>query len=270
MVHGARVACGGDQAGARLRGVAGGAVTPYYDHGGVTIYHGDCRDVLPALSAVADLVFSSPPYPGAKMWQLDDTELFRLNEAAIRASVDRLRDGGVLAWQVADVPSGDHGVMQTTTTTQLLVQDLGLKWRTHIIWDKGITNPLPAPVFMRRPAVLHLTHEHVLVFHKGGWTPREKTWRKGLRGDWRLKSVWTIAPESAKASGHKAPFPIKLANRVLDLFSLEADLILDPFMGSGTTLVAAKNLGRRAIGIEIEERYCEIAAKRLSQEVLAL
>jgi DNA modification methylase len=244
---------------------------PYYEHAGITIYHGDCREVLPMLEPNSvQLVFSSPPYPGAKMWGMSDGDLFSLNESALTESHRVLDDGGVMAWQVADVPSGDHGVMQTTTTTTTthVCNQLGMKWRTHIIWDKGITNPLPAPCFMRRPAVLHLTHEHVLVFHKGGWTPREKKWREGMTGDWRLRSVWTIGPESATAAGHKAPFPEELAIRVLDLFSLEGDTVLDPFCGSGTTLKVAKNMDRRAIGIEIEEKYCEIAAKRLSQEVL--
>ncbi len=210
-------------------------MTPYYSEAGIQIFHGDCLEVLPGLAPeIAHLVLTSPPYPGASMWGQTPGDLLALNELAIVGSVRALRDGGVLAWQVADVPAGDHGVMQTTTTTtQLAVQRLGLKWRTHIIWDKGITNPLPAPCFMRRPAVLHLTHEHVLVFHKGGWTPRERTWRKGLSGDWRLRSVWTIAPESAKAIGHKAPFPMDLALRCLDLFSIDGDTVLDPFIGLG-------------------------------------
>ena len=245
-------------------------MTPYYSHGGITIYHGDCREILPLLPKV-QLIFTSPPYPGAKMWGLDDSTLWKLNEAALNLSIDALADGGVLAWQVADVPAGDHGVMLTTTTTTTqVVYQRGLKWRSHIIWDKGITNPLPAPCFMRRPAVLHLTHEHVLVFHKDDWRPREPKWRAGLTGDWRLRSVWTIAPESAKAWGHLAPFPIELARRVIDLFSLEGETVCDPFCGTGTSLFVAQQLGRRAIGIEIEERYCEIAVKRLAQEVLPL
>ena len=245
-------------------------MTPYYQDAAVTLYHGDCREILPQLPECAELVFTSPPYPGAKMWNMTEAELWALNEAAIDWSIKALRDGGVLAWQVADVPAGDHGVMLTTTTTTTTqaVYQRGLKWRSHIIWDKGITNPLPAPCFMRRPAVLHLTHEHVLVFHKGDWKPREAHWRPGLRGDWRLRSVWTIGPESAKAWDHLAPFPEELARRVLDLFSLEEETVLDPFTGTGTVLRVAKDLGRRAIGIEIEEKYCYIAAKRLEQETL--
>lgn len=243
----------------------------YYADSAVTLYCGDCRDLLPLLAESSDLVFTSPPYPGAAMWNTSNEELVALNLSALNGSIDALRDGGVLAWQVADVPNGDHGVMTTTTTTTTkAVYQRGLKWRSHIVWDKGITNPLPPPSFMRRPAVLHLTHEHVLVFHKGAWRPRESHWRAGLTGDWRLRSVWALNPESATAWKHLAPFPIALARRVIDLFSLEDDTVLDPFMGTGTTLEAAKNLHRRAIGIEIEPRYCEIAVKRLRQEVLPL
>jgi site-specific DNA-methyltransferase (adenine-specific) len=248
-------------------------VKPYYEQDGIVIYHGDCREVLPNLRESCELVFTSPPYPGAKMWKMDDADIWALNLAVIDGSIDAIREGGVLAWQVADVPSGDHGVMTTTTTTTTTTHAVcqrGLKWRSHIIWDKGITNPLPPACFMRRPAVLHLTHEHVLVFHKGGWTPREKHWRVGMSGDWRLRSVWTIAPESASAIGHIAPFPEKLSRRVIDLFSLEGETVLDPFCGSGTTLLSAKMTGRKAIGIEVEERYCEIAVKRLAQGALPL
>jgi site-specific DNA-methyltransferase (adenine-specific) len=81
-----------------------------------------------------------------------------------------------------------------------------------------------------------------------------------------VDDVWRIPFESG--SEHPAPFPLKLATRAIS--STNAALVLDPFMGSGTTLRAAKDLGRKAIGIELEERYCEIAAKRLGQEVLAL
>lgn len=243
----------------------------FHEELGITLYCGDCRMILPELAESAELVFTSPPYPGAAMWNATDADLFALNEDAIDGSIKALKDGGVLAWQVADVPAGEQGVMRTTTTTtNHAVCQRGLKWRTHIIWDKGVPGPMPPPSFMRRPAIVHLTHEHILVFHKGGWAPREPTWRRGLTGSWRCASVWHIKPDSARAWGHVAPFPEELARRALDLWSIEGETVLDPFAGTGTVLSVAKILGRRAIGIEIEPRYCEIAVKRLRQEVLPL
>lgn len=243
-------------------------MTPFYEQDGIVLYHGDCREVLPALPPVASLVLSSPPYPGAEMWEASNEELFALNEAALRGSVDCLIDGGVLAWQIADVPNGNHGVLTTTTTTQYVCQQLGLTWRSHIIWDKGVTDPLPPLCFRRRPALVSITHEHILVFHKGDWLPREKQARSGLSGAWRVQSTWRIQPDVGRKTGHKAAFPMTLAERAIDLWSIEGETVLDPFAGSGTTLVAAKALGRKAIGIELEEKYCDLAVRRLAQGVL--
>jgi site-specific DNA-methyltransferase (adenine-specific) len=82
-----------------------------------------------------------------------------------------------------------------------------------------------------------------------------------------LTTVWRITPRP-QGIDHPCPFPIEIPSRIIQMYSLPGHTVIDPFMGSGTTLVAAKNLGRRAIGIELEEKYCEIAATRLSQQVL--
>ena len=84
-----------------------------------------------------------------------------------------------------------------------------------------------------------------------------------------MLTVWRMTPPS-DIDGHPCPFPVTLAVRCISATTRPSETVLDPFMGSGTTLLAAKSLGRRAIGIEIEERYCEIAAQRCSQEVLGL
>jgi DNA modification methylase len=240
-------------------------VTPYYDQGGIVIYHGDCRDVLPSIRGV-ELVLTSPPYPAADMWNTAEDDLTRLNLDALTLSSECVIDGGVICWQVADVPRGDHGVITTTTTTTHAAQTLGLKVRAQIIWDKASSNLVPI-CFMRRPVVPSLTHEFVLVFFKGDWIPREKKSGLGSKKGLMTQSVWRISPEPRKY-GHPAPYPLELANRCISLWSLEGDTILDPFAGTGTTLIAARRLDRKAIGIEYEERYCEIAAKRLAQGVL--
>jgi DNA modification methylase len=92
---------------------------------------------------------------------------------------------------------------------------------------------------------------------------KPKVWHGGNG----LTTVWSMPPDSSD-SDHPCPFPLELPKRFIVNCTNEGDTILDPFMGSGTTLRAAKDLGRKAIGIEIEERYCASAAKRLSQEVL--
>jgi len=93
--------------------------------------------------------------------------------------------------------------------------------------------------------------------------PRQLAWNGGGSA-----AVWTHGICKTDRPDHPCPKPLSLMFELLTLFTDEGEPVLDPFMGSGTTLRAAKDLGRRAIGIEIEEKYCEIAAKRLSQEML--
>lgn len=206
-------------------------MTPYYhdEHAGITIYHGDCRDVLPTLAdGSVDLVLTDPPYGvGKKYASYDDTE------ENLRELIDLLFTGSF-----RDRP-------------KLITCGVGNIWRYPpadwvICWYK--------PNCMTRAGVANAnTWEPVLVY--------------GCRG-FGVDSVYVpIAPQ---AIDHPCPKPLRLFSWLLKRASPIANTVLDPFMGSGTTLRAAKDLGRKAIGIEIEERYCEIAAKRLRQEVLPL
>jgi site-specific DNA-methyltransferase (adenine-specific) len=113
--------------------------------------------------------------------------------------------------------------------------------------------------------------ESLLVASSGGWerTPPEgaEAWRDRV-GGWAglCSTVWNLTP--ARRDGHPAPFPIELARRAVRLSTWPGEVVLDPFAGSGTTLLAARQLGRRAIGIEASERYCALAIDRLSQTAL--
>jgi DNA modification methylase len=207
-------------------------VTPYYEQDGVTIYHGDCADVIPTLAGV-EIVLTDPPYCP----ELDTGKLNRIGKPV------------GYAWHDVEGPRGvDCG----------LVLSLGLP---TVLWGANFfTDRLP-------------THPGWIVWDKQAdgfvqGSPCELAWTNYLRNIrlYRRNYRGFTAPDKE----HPTQKPVQLFAWVLRLDETPTGCVLDPYMGSGTTLVAAKNLGRRAIGIEIEEQYCEIAAKRLSQQVLAL
>lgn len=210
-----------------------GGLTPYYDDGTVVIYHGDCQDVLPRLGAV-DLVLTDPPYGVG----------FKYG--------DRYTDGDK---QYAE---------WIKVVFDALVPLSGV-----IMLTPGIRN-----VWLYPPATW------VLCWAKPGsprrsdlggfneWEPILMYGKRRIYNDFKRLPAWN---NTSKDTGdHPCPKPINLFRWLVEQGSDPGHIVLDPFMGSGTTLRAAKDLGRRAIGIEIEERYCEIAARRLSQEVLQL
>jgi len=263
---------------------AAGLPKPYYDDGrGIVIYHADCRDVLPQLESV-DLVFTSPPYnlgtttgggfPGKALGHYPTAAGLSRRGAMGKWSGGALADGydsygddmpmeEYIRWQREILTAcwavlGPNGAIFYNHKPRVLAGRLltpleyspGLPLRQIVIWARaGGVNF--SPVFYLP------THEWIVVFAKDEWRLRDKA--ASGAGD-----VWYV-PQEANPD-HPAPFPLELPKRAIE--TTTAETILDPFMGSGTTLRAAKDLGRKAIGIEIEERYCEIAARRLSQEVL--
>ncbi len=263
---------------------------PYYEQDGITIYHGDVREAPPS-SGVACAVTSPPYNVGLEYDHHDDAmpweEYRAIALEAARYVAAALLEGG-RAWvnvtptvPTEPLPPGAHsGRCYKTRVNLLKLWDDALELAGLAFWDIGAwptmgRGPSTAWGSWQSPAAPNLRGEWeaIIVRYKGTWgrvTPLERTgWRDELGGWTPLTSnVWKMQPQPR--NGHPAPFPVELPMRAIRLSTWPGELVLDPFMGEGSTLVAASLLGRRAIGIEKSERYCELAALRLAQGVLAL
>lgn len=245
-------------------------MTPYYENSGITIYHGDCRGVAHVVP-LADCIVADPPYGDTSLdWDK------RVSDWAVAMS-RRLKSSGSM-WVFGSLryfmESGD--VFKEWT----LAQD--------VIWEKHNGSSFHADRFKR-------VHEHIVQFYRGDWasvykspvTTSDATARTVRRkqrpphtghieagsyvsedgGPRLMRSVIPVRSCHGEAQ-HPTQKPIGIIDPILRYSCPSGGIILDPFMGVGSSLVAAKALGLRAVGIEINEQYCEVAAKRLSQEVL--
>lgn len=141
------------------------------------------------------------------------------------------------------------------------------KYKTTIIWNEGNISKGTAWgswLSASAPNVIAPV-ELIIIFYKGAWKRNKKGTSTISADDFKhwTKGMWTFNDESAKRIGHPAPFPVELPKRCIELFSYKEDIIFDPFMGSGTTLLAAQNMGRQAIGVDISNEYCKLAERRL-------
>lgn len=246
-------------------------MTPYYTSpdGSIVLYHGDCRAVLPSLvGETADLVVTDPPYSVSVAGSFSQGTHGRRNLDFFEgdAEWDAMTLRVLTAVQLAERCLSERGSLYVWCGHRQfgrLVSGLEFRgWQTRfLVWAKAC--PAPPPPGSGWPSGAELC---VYAYRAG------RTWTHGA-GDAPRSNVITADSYRYGQPGkvdHPTQKPLAILTPLIRASSLVGDLVLDCFSGSGSTLVAAKMLGRRAIGIEIEERYCEIAARRLSQQVMDL
>lgn len=270
--------------------------TPYYEQDGITIYHGDCREILPHLPKV-DLVLTSPPYDDLRDYGGHGFDW----QSTIDAIVPSIKEGGVCVWIVGDATRGGSET-GTSFRQALFFMEKGFNLHDTMIYLKDacpfpeINRYYPSFEFMfvfskGTPRVVNLIQDKMNVRfgekvasstqrEKDGKTRKVSANKKDpnrIIGNYGIRqNVWLYSPGYLKSTkdlcayNHPAIFPESLAHDHIYTWSDSESIVLDPMCGSGTTLKRAKQLGRKAIGIEIEEKYCQIAVKRLSQGVLPL
>ena len=157
----------------------------------------------------------------------------------------------------------------------LIMHEIGFMHRGEVIWDKSASAGSSCAWGSFQSAsnpCLRDIHEYMLMFSKGDYKlPRTKNERADGRIDTigrdefiqQTKSIWSFSTESAKRVNHPAPFPLELPKRCIEMFTFLGDVVFDPFLGSGTTAVAAKQSGRIYVGCDISDEYCSIAEQRL-------
>jgi len=253
---------------------------------------GTAEDRLSGQESVKDdsvaLVVTSPPYFVGKSYEEDMgtghipseyeehlANLHRVFELCVR----KLEPGGRIAVNVANL--GRRPYRSQAADIIRIFEDLGLLMRGEIIWKKGEgSNGSTAWGSFQRPSnpVLRDTTERIIVASKGRFDralPSRKRAELGLPSVGSItreafmrdtKDVWEIAPESATRVGHPAPFPVALPGRLIELFTYYGDLILDPYMGSGTTAVAAVRTQRNFVGCDTDQGYVDAAMNRVEAE----
>ena len=228
-------------------------MTPYYNEDGITIYHGDCREILPELDlAAADLLVTDPPYGVA--WRSG-----KGNHEMMAGDNGSLSLADWLPSALRALRRGRHAYIFGVRPAAIS-PDLNLCGLLELIWDKEIMGlgDLSLPWGPQHEPILFGVQEISRANRAKGYGMGAARLRKGsvLRVQ-NLRSGQTLR--------HPTEKPVGLLRILIESSSTFGEIVLDPFMGSGSTLEAARLEGRCAIGIEIEESYCEIVAERLTQ-----
>ena len=221
--------------------------------------------------ACLHLMVTSPPYNARKEYDEDLTleEYLGLLENVFSETYRVLVPGGRACINVANL--GRKPYIPLNAFISLMMAEIGFLMRGEIIWDKGSSagsSTAWGSWLSASNPTLRDVHEYILVFSKGQFKRQKNGGASTIARDDFLeltKSVWQFPTESATRVGHPAPFPVELPRRLIELYTFEGDVVLDPFMGSGTTALAAREAGRHYVGYEVDESYAQLALQRLQE-----
>lgn len=218
------------------------------------------------------LMVTSPPYNVGKEYDEDFTleEYLQFLKKVWKDVYRVLVPGGRICINIANLGRKPYIPLDAFIVKDML--NLGFLMRGEVIWNKA-SSASPSTAWGSWLSAANPTlrdiHEYILIFSKGTFSRKNIYKRKNTISREEFleltKSIWTFGAESARKIGHPAPFPVELPLRCIKLYTFENDIVLDPFIGSGTTAVAALTSNRRFAGYDIEGKYVEIAAKRVKE-----
>jgi site-specific DNA-methyltransferase (adenine-specific) len=255
--------------------------------------HGDARSMTAVADGSVALVVTSPPYFAGKQYEEEleregvpssYLEYLQLLTDVFAECARKLEPGGRIAVNVANLGRKPYRSL-SADVVRILQDDLGLLLRGEVLWQKGEGASGSCAWGSYRSAtnpVLRDVTERVVIASKGRFdrarSPKQRQadglpHRSTLTTDDFLAmtlDVWSIPTESARRVGHPAPFPVELPAQLIRLYTFEDDLVLDPFMGSGSTLVAAAGLRRRYAGYDLDASYVELSRRRVDEALVRL
>jgi len=247
----------------------------YYQKDNITILNDDILKTSAIESGSVDLVVTSPPYNVDIQYDShkDDVsyaDYLEFSEKWMARCFDFLKDDGRFCLNVPlDKNKGGQQSVGADFTT--LAKKIGYKYHSTVVWNEGnISRRTAWGSWMSASAPYVIAPvELIIVFFKDSWKKTSGSKQSDVTRDefmaW-TNGLWTFNGESKKRIGHPAPFPLELPRRCVKMFSYVGDTVLDPFMGSGTTLIAAGMNGRQAIGVDVDKGYCKLAQARIEKE----
>jgi site-specific DNA-methyltransferase (adenine-specific) len=251
-------------------------IEPYFKLNDILIYKADILNITAIPNNSIDLIITSPPYNvdvhyNSHSDDLSYEDYLEFTQKWIKKCYALAKNQGRFLLNIP-LDKNKGGQKSVGADITKIAKDVGWKYHSTIIWNEGnISRRTAWGSFMSASAPYVIAPvELILVLYKESWKKTSGTRINDITKsefmDW-TNGIWSFNGQSKKgAGGHPAPFPIELPKRCIKLFSFVGDTILDPFLGSGSTLIAAHLNNRKGIGIDIDEKYCNIAIERLKEE----
>lgn len=222
-----------------------------------------------------DLIVTSPPYNVDIKYNTHNDKIsyedyLEFSKKWMARCFEWLKEDGRFCLNIP-LDKNKNGQQSVGADLTTIAKSIGFKYHSTIVWNEGnISRRTAWGSWLSASAPFVIAPvELIVILHKNGWKKTSGSKISDISRDefmnW-TNGLWTFSGESKKRTGHPAPFPIELPQRCIKLFSYVDDVILDPFLGSGTTLIAAALNNRKGIGIEVDLEYCKLAKKRLIKE----
>ena len=256
-----------------------GKVRPYFHANSVWIFNDNILKTEAIVKNSIDLMVTSPPYNVDIQYNSHNDKIsyenyLEFSRKWMARCYEWLKKDGRFCLNIP-LDKNKNGQQSVGADLTTIAKKIGFKYHSTIVWNEGnISRRTAWGSWMKASAPFVIAPvELIVILYKEKW---KKTSGSGISDisrqdfmDW-TNGLWTFSGESKKRTGHPAPFPIELPERCIKLFSYVDDVVLDPFLGSGTTLIAAALNNRKGIGIEVDLEYCKLAKKRLIKEAHVL